>query len=464
MKKILSLLLIMSLMLSLLACKKDGVDDKTLEHEITPSYSFINDVNLDQYAVVYSASDLDYAKRAAEYIKNEILARTGIDLPLITDAEAQRAHEIVVGNTSRGISGRLDADKDDLQFAILAEADAIALEADYFVIAAAAYYFIDTYVPCDDYKASVPMETRVLDPIVKEAKNYILMIGDGMGYYQTKMFDYMENNHNFSDGEDFFYGYMLPYQGTVRTNSLSGLTDSAAAATAMSSGRKTYNKYIGVGPDGEDVQLITELAISLGMKAGVMSTETQTGATPAAFSAHTNDRYDGDAVRASQKEVQNQTGLVINCGFNVSDMFVIRNKISTTLTSLENENGFFLMYEEAYIDKWSADNNLEEAFKAIVRFNQAIGDVMEYAFYNPDTFVLITADHETGGLAPDENGVLTYSTTEHTSADVLMFAYGDGAELFGGVNIENIQIAHTIASFMGVYDFGDQSQYGYLGK
>ena len=461
MKKILSLLLIMSLILSLFACKKDEGDDKTLEHEITPSYSFINDVNLDQYAVVYSASDLDYAKRAAEYIKSQIIARTGVDLPLITDAEAQRAHEIVVGNTSRGISERLDADCGNLQFAILAEEGTIALEADYFVIAAAAYYFIETYVPCDDYKASVPMEAQVLNPIVKEAKNYILMIGDGMGYYQTKMFDYMENNYDFSDGEDLFYGYLLPYQGTVRTNSLSGLTDSAAAATAMSSGTKTYNKYIGKGPDGEDVQLITELALSLGIGAGVMSTEQQTGATPSAFSAHANDRNNGDAIRDSQS-LQTRLGLVLKCGFTTPK--IIDNYISDTISKIENENGFFLMYEEAYIDKKCANNDLQAAFEAVVRFNQAIGYVMEYAFYNPETFVLITADHETGGLAPNEDGVLTFSTTEHTNADVLMFAYGDGAELFDGVNIENIQIAHTIASFMGVYDFGDQSQYSYLGK
>ena len=89
---------------------------------------------------------------------------------------------------------------------------------------------------------------------------------------------------------------------------------------------------------------------------------------------------------------------------------------------------------------------------------------MEFAFYNPDTFVLITADHETGDLYPEEDGTLAYHHDDHTSADVLIFAYGQGAELFDRVNIENTQIAHTIASMMGEDNFGDQIQYQSLTK
>ena len=122
------------------------------------------------------------------------------------------------------------------------------------------------------------------------------------------------------------------------------------------------------------------------------------------------------------------------------------------------------MYEEAYIDKHCDDMNITQAFKAMVRFNQAIGRFMEFAFYNPDTFILITADHETGDLKPDENGVLEFNTTEHTGANVPIFAYGQGAELFDGVEIENIQISHTIAALMGEENFGDQSIYHSLTK
>ena len=89
---------------------------------------------------------------------------------------------------------------------------------------------------------------------------------------------------------------------------------------------------------------------------------------------------------------------------------------------------------------------------------------MEYVFYNPDTFILITADHETGNLFPNSDGVLEYHSEDHTGRNVPIFAFGDGAELFQGVTIQNIQIPQTIASFMGVYDFGDQSTYKYLSK
>ena len=122
------------------------------------------------------------------------------------------------------------------------------------------------------------------------------------------------------------------------------------------------------------------------------------------------------------------------------------------------------MYEEAHIDKNCHNNLIEGVLKTVTRFNQAIARFMEFAFYNPDTFVLITADHETGGLVPDENGNLAFHSDDHTATDVLIFAYGQGAELFDGVNIENIQIAHTIAAFMGEDNFGDQSVYQSLTK
>jgi alkaline phosphatase len=102
--------------------------------------------------------------------------------------------------------------------------------------------------------------------------------------------------------------------------------------------------------------------------------------------------------------------------------------------------------------------------EAIVRFNQAIALFMEFAFYNPDTLVLITADHETGDLYPEEDGTLAYHYEDHTSADVYIFAYGYGAEIFNGVNIENIQIAHTFAAMMGDENFGDQSVYQSITK
>ncbi len=453
MKKILFLFLILGLSISLFACK--------------PSKSFINDTNLKDFKIVYSEGDLDYSHRAAEYIRAEILERTGLDLPLVTDTEEASDNEIVVGNTNRSISASLNADTDGLEFAILAEGGSVALEADYFVIAAAAYYFIETYVPYDDFSASVPTEVTIRTPIVKEAKNYIMLIGDGMGVYQTRLFDYLEDTSDYSDGEDIFYGYMLPYIGYSRTASLSGITDSAAGGTALSSGIKTVNSYVGLDKDGNEVQSLTELCGSVGMATAVMSTEKQTGATPSTFSAHTEDRDESSEILADQVALTDRYGTIIECGYDYYTERYMQNsiekRITDTLDTLsQDEDGFFMMYEEAHIDKHSHNNDMDKTYLALIRFNQAIARFMEFAFYNPDTFILITADHETGALRPDESGALAYNSDYHTLDDVPVFAYGYGAELFDGQTVENVQIPMTIASFLGVYDFGDQSEFQYL--
>ena len=434
--------------------------------------AYINGVSVGNYSIVYSDDDTDYSKRAAKYIQSEIEIRTGHKLKLVEDDTKKAKHEIVVGNTNRGISDKLseDADTKGLEFAILADNGSIAIQGDYFIIAAAAYFFIDSYVPGGDHKAIVPSKISIHKPIVKEAKNFILLIGDGMGYNQTKLFEQLENDVEFGDGEDIFYGHLFPYHGFSRTNSLTGTTDSAAGGTALACGTKTNNRYVGKDAEGNDIKNMTELAYELGKSAGVLSSDKDTGATPSTFSAHVLDRYDDSKeILQDQTAARQNYGTIIECGFDYyksKDIDeIIEVYITDTLNELsENENGFFLMYEEAHIDKHCDDMDMARAFKAMVRFNQAIGRFMEFAFYNPDTFVLITADHETGGLIYNESGSLEFTTTEHTGVNVPIFAYGAGAELFDGVEIENIQIAHTIAALMGESNFGDQSEYQSLTK
>ena len=455
MKKIIAFFIILSIALSFVSCGNSRKAPK------------INGVSLKDYTIVYDEEGLDYNKRAAEYIQTAAKERFGANLDIIDDGEAKRECEIVVGETSRDISKELQAECEGLQFAILAKGTSIALEGDYFIIAAAAYYFVQNYMPMEYSELSIQESAMVLDPIVKEAKNFILLIGDGMGFEHTKSFESIKNNVEYSDGEDFFYGYLLPYQGESRTNSLSGTTDSAAGGTALATGYKTENGNIGLDKYNKEIKSLTELAYEMGMSAGVMSTETKTGATPASFSAHALDRNESAEIILSQANARDYYGTIIDCGYdyyNTRYMAVIENHITDTLSKLEeNKDGFFLMYEEAHIDKHSHNNELDKMYQAITRFNQAIGRFMEYAFYNPDTFILITADHETGDLYLD-GGQLKYHSGDHTSKNVPIFAYGYEAELFDGVNIENIQIAHTIASFMGDENFGDQSKYESLTK
>jgi alkaline phosphatase len=188
------------------------------------------------------------------------------------------------------------------------------------------------------------------------------------------------------------------------------------------------------------------------MATAVMSTEVQSGATPGGFSAHANDRDDTEDILASQQVLQDTYGTVIECDYDLYTpygMFRLENAVGSVLSHLHaDEDGFFMMYEEAYIDKHSHKMKVEDTARAVFRFNQAIGRVMEFAFYHPDTFVLITADHETGGLYVMEEK-FKFNSGGHTGRDVPVYAYGMGAEVFDGKTIENVQIPKTIVSLWG---------------
>lgn len=432
----------------------------------TPKGPAINNVSLAKYAIVYSEKELDYNLRAAEYIQSEIKARTGLELPIHKDSEVTADYEIVVGETNREVSTKLNAETTGAQFALMAAGKQVALEGDYFLIAAAAYYFVNTYITGSEFNAKIPKEPTICEPIMEDPDNFIIMIGDGMGFNHTKLPEQklmaLNSADGFSDAEEIFYGYLLPYQGSARTNSLSGITDSAAGATALATGYKTLNKHVGMLPDGSQLKNLTELANELGKATAVMSTEVNTGATPSGFSAHVMARSDSVGIQASQ-EVIKQAGTIIRCNFDVYNGEGVQTQllpaIDETFSALTaDEDGFFMMYEEAYIDKHSEKNDLLNTFAAVIRFNRAISYVMEYAYYHPNTFVLITADHETGGITPDDTGTFQYTTESHTTSDVPIFAFGKGAEVFDGANTENTQIPKTIAKIWGVADFGDPTQ------
>ena len=412
-------------------------------------------VNMAEYTIVYDDEAPDYTVRAALYIRDAILARTGAALAIVSDdVETGNRHEIVVGETNRPISATLDAKTEGLQFAYMAADGHVALEADYFVIAAAAYYFVETYVTARDIAAVVPATPQIKTPIVKEAKNFLFLIGDGMGAVHTTMPERYNGAElvDYTDGERVFYGHLLPYAGYAHTNSLNNTTDSAASATALASGYKTTNGRVGRDAEGKDLFTLTELAGSMGMATAVMSTEVQTGATPAGFSAHADDRDDTDDILASQKVLQETYGTIIEGDYDYYDpygVYQLEQRIVATLDTLDdNEKGFFMMYEEAYIDKHSHSVDPEKTAMAVLRFNQAIARFMEYAFYHPDTFVIITADHETGGLSWLAEKY-KYNGGGHTGRDVPVYAYGAGAEVFHGKTIENVQIPKTIAAMWG---------------
>ena len=416
----------------------------------------INGIGIDRFTIVYSETAPDYCQRAAEYIQAQILARTGKEIPVCTAQSGTYEHEILVGDTDRALSQGLKSKNQKMEFYFKADDKHVAMNADYFIIAAAAYYFVETYIPGEKFRSEIPTDCiTVAQPITQTPTNYIFLIGDGMGPNHIQMFDYLSLPEvPYYDGEMIFYGEYFPYQGVVHTYSFSGVTDSAAAATALATGCKTINSHVGRDADGNDLQSLTELAISKGMATAVMSTDLMTGATPAGFSAHADDRDDSKTILECQTKLMTENGTKIVCGLHATEEY--QTDIAETLEALDqSENGFFLMYEEGHIDKFSHNNDIEETFACVIRFNQAIGLFMEYAFYHPDTFVIITADHETGGLLPDEDGQMQYNSESHTGTDVPVFAYGAGAEVFKDFDDENTQIPKNIAAMWGVANFGE---------
>jgi len=454
-----------------------------IEH---PNEMILNGTDIGDYRIVYT-DELDYNLRAAEYLKTIIYKKTGRELMIVEDNVGASDYEILVGDTNRSLSTAWDApDNQAMKFHIRADGKKIVLEAEYFIIAGAAYYFGEKFVPTDsETEKTVPAERTALDPIIEPANNYIMMIGDGMGVNQTKLFDVYNvptsGTYDFSDGEDIFYGYYFPYEGRSRTwNVLGQITDSAAGGTALSTGYKTTNGTVGLNWYGKPIKNLSELAVELGMSVAVMSTEGADGATPASFSAHTTGRYDSDIV----EQQKTFAGLLVDGYVNYSGLTAAEwadweEQVLAGLNSVSKDpDGFFVMYEEAHIDKYLHQGKSDEVFRAVYRFNQAIGIFMEYAMYNPDTVVLITADHETGGieLGAPNSGNVAYNTPNppdeaagsskwnHSEKDVPVFAYGFGMEVFDtDINAadgyyENASIGRTYAHFMTnghADDFGD---------
>lgn len=309
------------------------------------------------------------------------------------------------------------------------------------------------------------------------ALNVILMIGDGMGFNHVKAAEALYGDLFFDDA---------PVKGEVTTYSMTlfGPTDSAAAATALATGHKTYNGSVGQYM-GKDLMSTTELAHSLGLATGVIATEGVDGATPAGFSAHVSTRSDIDGIFSDQMS----SGIDLFMGSNVARYSALTQEITKnysyfdsysaldtnadkifasfeeiplqnggdkkpTLAQLavkamdrlsRDEDGFFLMIEESHIDKCSHENDLLGALSHVKAYDNAIKAVVEYAQKIGNTIVIVTADHETGGLqyngeTADQLGDLMYTKSSHSEANVPYYIFGQlDYELAS--TIDNTQIA-----------------------
>ncbi len=341
-------------------------------------------------------------------------------------------------------------------------------------------------------------------PESAQPKNIILLIGDGMGLSQvSSSYYYGDATPNFS---------RFKHIGLINTSASSHkITDSAAGATAFASGKKSYNGAIGVNSDTVSIPTILEIAEKLNLSTGVVATSTITHATPASFYAHAKSRgmYEEIAKQLATSEVDYAAGAGLrhfknrDDGANYYDTLDAREVIldTTSLTTIDkicaeckymyldtggampriidgrgdylsdatrlgldhlsrNEDGFFLMVEGSQIDWGGHANNAEYLTTELLDFDKVIGLALDFAEKDGNTLVIVTADHETGGFSlsstPMDDGAWsdynqvtgTFSTGGHTTTLIPVFAYGPGADKFGGI-YENTEIFHKMLETTG---------------
>jgi len=278
------------------------------------------------------------------------------------------------------------------------------------------------------------------------------------------------------------------------------VTGSAAGATALATGTRTFFGAVGVGPDSTPRQTVLEAAKARGMATGLVTTTWIVDATPAAFASHVSsrtqlvdimeqmtrlpvdvllgggrgifERAEGtNSVDLRRRAMERYTYIETAAELEQLDtdgvttllgLFApgempraperspgLTSMMATALAILDRDpDGFFLMVENEGSDTEAHANVERDVLVAeMLDFDDAVRVALEYQERHPETLVVVTADHETGGLSlipdQDRNVILQYSTRGHTAALVPLFASGPGAERFGGLK-ENWEIGRLL--------------------
>lgn len=336
-----------------------------------------------------------------------------------------------------------------------------------------------------------------------KVRNVIYIIGDGMGLAQASVLE--ADTNAFS---------MFTNTAVVTTASANNrVTDSAAGATALFTGHKTNNSWLGMTPDSTVVTNLAERCEAAGIRSGFAVLCSFIHATPAGFYAHSASRdadneilgcFAGaglDVVIAGgskyiDPEVTGSDSLAAclrDKGYNVVlgdtsfidripadwDNLILlpyakdyppykdrgRNTLAnSTRAALEvisrgADKGFLLMVEESQIDWVCHDHDSEGLAGEMRDMNGAMLAAKEFADRNPGTLVIAVADHETGGLTvpsndsdfrKGESGIShKWSTYGHTGSPVILYAYGTGAEHFRGW-MDNTRVHDKICELLGI--------------
>ncbi|MFO7868863.1 MAG: alkaline phosphatase [Bacteroidales bacterium] len=308
----------------------------------------------------------------------------------------------------------------------------------------------------------------------KTPKYIFLFIGDGMGLVQAQATDtYLRTT-----AQDSLTLMYLPGKGYMTTHSAnSPITGSAASGTAISSGSKTNNGMLGMSPQNDTLHNLMETAHQHGFKTGIVTSVSLDHATPGAFYAHTNSRHNYHEIgtqlaqsnidfcagggflepkqnNANIYEIAKNNGYTLINSYNTistinSDSrymlydtltafpyainkqhnnFTLQNTTQTAIDYLytKNENhGFVLMVEGGKIDWACHQNDAATTIHEVIDFNNAVKEAISFYNEHPnETLIIVTADHETGGMTLG-NAVYPYElhanylSQQHISYDML---------------------------------------------
>ncbi|MCD8183673.1 MAG: alkaline phosphatase [Bacteroides sp.] len=295
----------------------------------------------------------------------------------------------------------------------------------------------------------------------QQAKYVFYFIGDGMGVNQVNGTEMYLGEQEGRIGTEPLLFASFPVAGYATTYSATNsITDSSAAGTALATGSKTYNGAIGVDVNKNALQTVAEKAKKAGKKVGVTTSVSVDHATPAAFYAHQPDRnmyyeialdlpkanfdfYAGGGflkptTTADKKEAPSIFPIIEGVGYTIAKglddykakaadaqkMILIqkegadpsclsyaidRKEGDLTLAQITesaisfltkgNNKGFFLMVEGGKIDWACHSNDPATAFEEVIDMDNAVKVAYEFYKKHPkETLIVITADHETGGL------------------------------------------------------------------
>ncbi len=314
-------------------------------------------------------------------------------------------------------------------------------------------------------------------------RNIILFVADGFGFAHLTAARAAQHG---IDGEGVWDRFEA--SSWQRAHPATGLlTDSAASATAMSTGHATFNGAVGVGPEGQALLTLLEVAQELGHQTGVVTDSYVWDATPAAFAAHVSDRDESAEIlrQLGRSQLDVLMGELEDLGEDgnpewdesvalLAESFAVSGPEPSALeevrlqpsgtqvvalfeedqvTDLESSptlpamvdvalerlrvsgGPFALVVESEECDSASHNNDFPRVLRGLAAIEQTLGLLLDFAEARGDTLVVFTADHETGALAittdPSNLALAAlWGSDGHSAAPVPVLAYGPGANTF----------------------------------